>query len=213
MKKITIVILLLSVGLSSVNAQEKINSLVKNSPFHFIGNTFHMSYEKSFAIDKSVNISGGFHLNSENMHFPWNSEQEIGWAGELQVRKYLLNFKKSNSGLSGVYVAPYAKGAYFRTEGSDDIALMGEYSENWVGEDYAPEESYVREIKNIQVGALMGVQVLFANVVSMELFLGGGVQFAEVVGSYQYFYDGDDNWGKSYTGVMPRIGFNIGVAL
>ena len=67
-----------------------------------------------------------------------------------------------------------------------------------------------KEIKNIQGGLLMGVQLLFGNVISLEMFLGGGIQYAEVEGFNSDYYNTSDM--KEYTGVIPRIGFNIGAA-
>ena len=209
MMKRIILLISLVLGILTSNAQEGVNTLIKNSPFHFFDGTFNMSYEKAISNSKSLNLSGGFHLQNNS----WNNKDEIGWTGELQIRKYLINFKKQESVLSGMFVAPYIKGSYFRTEGDDwwYVQQYGYYDidDVWIEEDgfYG---SYSKEVNNIQGGLLMGVQMLFGNVISLELFLGGGIQYADIEGvdSYSDMTDGI----KEYTGVVPRIGFNFGAA-
>ena len=208
MKKITLVFSLV-LGVLTSNAQDGVKALIKNSPFHFFDGTFNMSYEKAISNSKSLNFSGGFHLQDNS----WNSEDDIGWIGDLQLRKYLINFKKQESVLSGVYVAPYIKGAYFRSEGEDwwYVQENGYYDENnlWI-EEVGYYNSFSKEIKNIQGGLVMGAQLLFGDVISLEVFLGGGIQYAEVEGFNSDYYNASDI--KEYTGVIPRIGFNIGAA-
>lgn len=225
MKKITIAVLLLFVGFGSVNAQEEVNALIKNSPFHFIGNTFHMSYERVFDEDKSFNLSGGFHLSGYNwdndaemggvgsVYYDRNSE--IGWSGEIQIRKYIVNFKNSTSVLNGLYVAPYVKGSYFSEEYSYDNGyyMEGYYDEEdvWVSACYAEDiVDSDREVKSAQGGVVMGVQYLFVDALSLDFFVGGGVKYAESSGGEAYWAD-DTIWDRAYSGVLPKVGFNIGV--
>ena len=47
-----------------------------------------------------------------------------------------------------------------------------------------------------------------SDIVSLELFLGGGMQYAD---SDKNYYSGFYQI-KGYTGVVPRIGFNVGVS-
>ncbi len=222
-------VLILAVGLGSINAQEKVNSLVKNSPFHFIGNTFHMSYEKAFAKNKSINVSGTFHLSGYNSDndaklgavepaYYSDRDSEIGWSGEVQLRKYIFDFKRSTSSLSGVYVAPYVKGSYFSEEYSYDngyyIDSYYDAEGAWVSSCFAEDivESD-REVKSMQAGIIMGVQYLFSDILSLELFLGGGVKYAEFSGAKGGYWMDDTIWDRAYSGVLPRMGFNVGIAL
>ena len=69
-----------------------------------------------------------------------------------------------------MFVAPYIKGSYFRTEGSDwwYVQEYGYYDVDdvWIEEDgfYG---SYSKEVNNIQGGLLMGVQMLIGNIISL----------------------------------------------
>ena len=98
-------------------------------------------------------------------------------------------------------MAPFFKGSYFDITYNDDI---------W----YPQEGEYIMEtyeIKSVQGGVLMGVQYVIKDAISIEFYLGGGVQYSEVEGNdgnWRY----DSSWGRGYKGVIPKIGFNIGAA-
>ena len=80
-KLISIVVILLLFCYSYSQAQ--VNSLIKNSPFHFFDGTFNLSYEKSLANKKSINLSGGFHLVENG----WNDQKHAS------LDKYKSYFK------------------------------------------------------------------------------------------------------------------------
>ena len=202
MKKITLLAIIL-LAITTINAQD---ILLKNSPFHFADATFKMSIEKELSDDKSINLSGSVHLVEDG----WNYEDEKGLAAEIQLRKYVLNFKNSDSKLNGVYVAPYGRLSYFRMHDTyrdwyyeyDDL---GNYSE-WTVETTVNASS-----KSGQAGVVMGVQYIMSDVILFDFFFGGGVQYAVEAGNR--FRNHHDIGAKFYTGVLPKIGFNFGVKL
>ena len=207
MKKIVLLaFLFLSFG--TVHSQDK---LIKVSPFHFFDGTFNMSLEKS--CEKSgytINLSGGLHLVEESL-YDMNNGNEEGATAEVQLRKYVLNFKNSESKLSGVYVAPYAKLSYFHMEDNyTDWYYEYDDAGNYI--DWS-EESYVNaSSKSGQAGVVMGVQYIMSDVLVFDFLLGGGVQYAVEAGNRNTDrYDG--SFARFYTGVMPKIGFNFGVKL
>ena len=189
------------------------NSIIKVSPFHFFDATFNMSYEKSISSDKSINLNGGFHLRDRD-YISYGETESVGWTGEIQLRKYLVEY---NSDLSGIFVAPFFKGSYFDITYNDDIWYVIQesyYDDNGIW--YPQEGEYIMEtsndeIKSVQGGVLMGVQYVIKDAISIEFYLGGGVQYSEVEGNdgnWRY----DSSWGRGYKGVIPKIGFNIGAA-
>ncbi|MBT7896714.1 MAG: DUF3575 domain-containing protein [Flavobacteriales bacterium] len=182
----------------------QVNSLIKNSPFHFFDGTFHLSYEKVLLNKKSINLSGGFHLVENGWN---NNNHQIGWTGELQVRKYLSKNIDLNQ-LEGFYVSPYFKGGYFRFD--DDYGYyLAQYDENnnYIEDIWYPYgNSY--EIKNYQLGLIMGYQFIFSDAISLEFLLGGGVQYADVNRNLS----SNTPFDKSYTGVVPKVGFNFGAS-
>ena len=203
MKKVVLVAFaLLSFG--TVNSQEK---LIKVSPFHFFNGTFNMSLEKSCEESEyTVNLSGGIHLVEDGLNY----DNSKGATAEVQLRKYVLNFKNSESNLSGVYVAPYARLSYFHMEDTyTDWYYEYDDAGNYI--DLAEESSVVASSKSGQAGVVMGAQYIMSDVLVFDLFLGGGLQYAVEAGNRKTNrYDGS---ARFYTGVMPKIGFNFGVKL
>jgi hypothetical protein len=180
------------------------NTLIKNSPFHFFDGTFHLSYERVITNNKSLNISGGFHFRGENFYH--NMQEDVGWNGEIQLRRYLISFD-SDLVLNGVYFAPYFKGGYFKYK--EMSYWYVNYDSNGDPYDVLYPELF-SEIKNYQGGVIMGVQILLKEIIAFDLFLGGGIQYADI--NRDNFYNSNNGiWGRSYSGVVPRVGLNIGV--
>ena len=172
-----------------------------------------MSYEKAISSDKSINLNGGFHLRDRD-YINYGETESVGWTGEIQLRKYLV---ECNSDLSGIFVAPFLKGSYFDITYNEDVWYV--IQESYYDDDgtwYPQEGEYIMEtsndeIKSVQGGVLMGVQYIIKDAISIEFYLGGGVQYSEVEGNYgNWRYD--SSWGRGYKGVIPKIGFNIGAA-
>ena len=210
MKKTGILLFIITL-FSTVQAQE---SLIKVSPFHFFNATFNMSFEKKITSDKSINLSGGFHLRDRD-YISYGEGDAVGWTGEFQLRKYLVKY---NSDLSGIFVAPFFKGSYFDITYNDDIWYVTE--ESYYDADgiwYPQEGEYIMEtsndeIKSVQGGVLMGVQYVIKDVISLEFYLGGGIQYSEVEGNSEDNWRYDSSLGRGYNGVIPKIGFNVGAA-
>lgn len=202
MKKAVLVVFAL-LSFSLVKSQEK---LMKVSPFHFADATFNMSLEKEIGGDKSVNLTGGIHLVEDG----WNYDNEKGLTAEIQLRKYVMNFKKSESKLNGVYVAPYGRLSYFRM---NDTYYDWYYEYDDLGNyiDWREETSVIASSKSGQAGVVMGVQYIISDVVLVDFFLGGGLQYSIEAGNRDDRYYGDNF--RFYTGVLPKIGFNFGVKL
>tara|TARA_B000000532_G_C18877345_1_gene411358 strand:- start:4031 stop:4576 length:546 start_codon:yes stop_codon:yes gene_type:complete len=181
--------------------------LLKNSPFHFVDATFKMSVEKELSDNKSVNLSGAIHLVEDG----WNDDLARGIACELQIRKYVMGFKSSESSLSGVYIAPFGNLSYYR---------MSETYYNWYYEydefgnyiNWREETKVDASSKIIQAGILMGTQYIFSNVILLDLYLGGGIQYSIEKGNRNPVNHGGSGF-RFYTGVIPKIGFNVGVKL
>ena len=189
-------------GFTILNAQD---ILLKNSPFHFVDATFNLGIEKELDGNKSVNYSGGIHLTEDG----WNYEDEIGLTAEIQLRKYVLKFKNSESNLNGIYVSPFGMLSYFKMNHTYRV-LYHEYDDLGNSIDSWDEENSVTASSKIgQAGIVMGVQYVMSNVLVFDFFLGGGIQYSVEAGNrISTNYD-----ARFYTGVIPKIGFNFGVKL
>ncbi len=217
MKKSTLLALLV-LAISTVNAQD---ALVKISPFHFIDGTFLTSYERSFSEVNSYLISGGYNL-AEN-------GDEYGWMGELQIRKYVLRpsiNSSSDSPLAGVYAGFYGNGKYFLQQHITYLSgwevepyQTENYDENgnFIGTTYhqgsgyySKEEKQEYDVKQIEVGVIMGMQIILSGNFSVDFFLGGGLRSSEIDNKPQgvEFY----SFERGYTGIVPKIGFDVGIS-
>ena len=197
-------LILLFFGFISLKAQQVI---LKNSPFHFIDGTFKMSIEKEISKNKSIDLSGDIHLVEDG----WNYDNSKGIAAEIQIRKYVISFNNSNYSLNGIYVSPFAKASYFRMSHTDynwiyDYDSFGNLID-W-REDYTVDASS----KSVQAGILMGSQYVLNDVIAFDFYLGGGVQYSKEAGNRSQSNFGG-NGLRFYSGVIPKIGFNIGVKL
>ena len=199
------------IGFTTINAQDLINKkdlLFKNSPFHFAEATFKISIEKELSENESINISGSIHLEEDG----WNDHLANGVACELQHRKYVMRFKNLESSLNGVYVAPFGGLSYYR---------MSETYYNWYYEydefnnyiDWRQEIKVNASSKLIQAGIIMGTQYIFSNVILLDFFIGGGIQYAREAGNRNQINNNGGSGIRFYTGVIPKIGFNVGVKL
>jgi hypothetical protein len=162
------------------------DALLKVSPFHLIDGTFYSSYERIVGNDRSLYLAGGYRLSDNG--------DDKGWMGELQIRKYLFRLKSASTNqslLSGFYSGLYGNGKYFS--------------------EYDKYDSFTEdfEIKQIEGGVIMGLQLVFHKKLSVDFFLGGGLRVSEITGDREY----DELFSpRGYTGIVPKIGFEVGVA-
>lgn len=171
------------------------STLVKISPFHLLDGTFYTSIEKNLNNDRTIYLAGGYRLSDNG--------DDIGWMGELQIRKYLFRFTKSqslgDSPFSGIYGGLYGNGKYF-----SEFVDNHYYADN---DYYYYPEHY--EIKQLEGGVMMGIQMVFHKKLSLDFFVGGGLRASEISNNYNrtpYFPE------RGYTGVVPKVGFEVGVS-
>jgi hypothetical protein len=192
MKKIT---LFLSFAIISSFASAQ-DALVKVSPFHFADGTIYTTYERSLSNNNSFALSGGYRLSDNG--------DEYGWMGELQLRKYVFKpaiNKSSESPLAGVYAGLYLNGKYF----------VENYNSSYRNNDQYINRDHDFDIKQIEGGVLMGIQIVFSEKMSLDLFFGGGLRGSQIDNKPLGldFYNPE----RGYTGIVPKVGFDIGISL
>ena len=197
------------------------DALVKISPFHFVDGTFHATYERALTNNNSFALSWGYNLTENG--------DEYGWMGQLQLRKYVFKpavNSSSDSPLAGVYAGLYGNGKYFVQQYDRYVSTWevepyyeSNYDENgdFTGSTYHPGTGYSSErkideyeVKQIEGGVVMGFQMIFAKNLSLDLFVGGGLRSSVIDNkpSELEFYAPD----RGYTGIVPKIGFDIGIS-
>ena len=185
--------------------------LIKISPFHFLDGTFYLSYEKMLKNDNSYSLSAGYNLTD-------NGDQ-YGWMGELQLRRYVVKPKINNSSdspLAGIYAGIYANSKYFlqQDEWYNDSWIIEPYYDiegNYVnGEGYSYEivkQEY--DIKQIEGGVLLGLQMIFSYNFTFDFFIGGGLRVSDIDNKpINLLFNSLE---RGYTGIVPKIGLELGI--
>jgi hypothetical protein len=178
-------------------------SVFKVSPLHFFQNTMKVGLER-FNKDHSGSflIAIGGKMGRDEGSSNVSSYQ--GFSGELQLRKYVKPMQRNNTDAyyHGVFGALYAQGGSFSGEATKDGYRTKEHIGNYGG------------------GFMIGYQKTLWDVIFLEGYVGGGVQFADRVvkerdpastSVFDVEYSGVLH--PAFQGIMPKIGFTIGLAL
>lgn len=194
------------VPVSPIKTDGDIKNIVKISPFHFAEGTFLLSYERMLAENKSsIMFSAGIH--SKDSYYYYSSGQqrfpEFGFQEELQFRLYVIQpqaYSRNDRGFwyfKGFYAGPYLQHRYLqRTVSNWD----------WVLQIYRQENESLNEVAG---GVLLGVQLAIGNRFFMDFYTGGGVK--QSFTNLTQFSPGIGQPG--YSGVIPKIGFQIGIGI
>lgn len=185
-------------------ASNPIKGSIKIAPFDFLANTLTAGVEKSVGTKSSIQILGSFIMKNTGNEFDISS---IGGAGEFQFRKYLL---KSQQNLNGLYTGMFLKYLYLQSESFDN------YNYNYSNPQ--PPQKHPTVLQQISGGFIAGYQVVLAETVVFDFYLGGGMKVSSADYSYnnQYYqYGRRDNISviyRNYSGIFPKAGATIGIA-
>lgn len=199
-------------------AEPPSRTVFKLSPQHFTVSSlkagierFNPHYSGSF----SIMITGRLEKEKD----PFDNTGYNGLGAELQFRKYISPMKARTSKAGnhfhqGVYGALYLQGGFFNSSYSDSY---DSYDPN-TGAPTQIWYQYEQNISNGGLGFTIGYQKTVWQVVFLEAFIGGGIQFAgeEVTGYKPSPVMFDTSGGitdPAYEGIMPKIGVNIGIGL
>jgi hypothetical protein len=192
-------------------------SIVKLSPQHFTENSLKAGLERfnmNHSLSVAVFITGRMEKNEDS----YVGEGYDGLAGELQVRKYIspmktVTSKKNRTFNQGIYGAVYLQGGTYSGD------FRGEYSYYDANGAWVTGVSYDYEdhVGNWGGGFTIGYQRTLWQVIFVEAFIGGGLQFSDriITGKKpdeSYFYY-DSILDPYYRGILPKFGVNIGIGL
>jgi len=207
-------------SLSAQETEPLSRTVFKLSPQHFTHNALKVGVERfnpTHSGSVALFITTRLDNNEDN---PFDREGYNGLAGELQFRKYISPMKermskKGNVYHQGVYGAAYLQGGSYSGEFADQYSTYDPTTGM-----YTPTTTYnyKENIGNWGVGFTIGYQKTLWQVVFLEAFIGGGIQFANRITSGEmpdsnsyYYYSGITDPG--YKGILPKIGLNIGLGL
>ena len=174
--------------LATANSPET-RSLLKMSVSQFTRNTFQMGYERFTNPTTSFYLAAGLNFEDSDNNKTW------GIRTEAQMRFHVFTVIKPKMS-HRLYFAPYILNHYFETE-----KMM--YDNN--GNYFWQTDSF----DAVGGGMLFGWSFSFANRVNLDIYSGGGVRKTfNYDNTNMYFNDGVFDYG--YTGIVPRLGIDIG---
>jgi hypothetical protein len=195
----------LSAQWDSVKTQEPINNILKISPFHFVEGTFLLSYERMLSSDQTSSLMLSLGLHSRETYD--QPEPSFGTVEELQYRYYVAPPQNQGVGggdffyFKGFYAGPFV---YHRYRSQTRTVF------DWILQSNVDVNEQVNEMAG---GVLLGVQVALGNRFFIDFYTGGGVKKSfGVVGDPSQ--DAPRNAvDVGYNGVIPKIGFQIGIGI
>lgn len=193
-------------------------TIFKLSPQHFIHNSLKAGIER---FNKTHSGSFVFFVTGrlENEDNAFDREGYDGLAGEIQFRKYISPMKvrtskKNNIFHQGIYGAAYLQGGSYSGKFSESQAVYDPVTGQYIQQS---QYTYKESIGNYGFGFTIGYQKTLWQVVFLEAFVGGGIQFADrvITGNKPEpgFFDYSGIADPGYKGILPKIGLHIGIGL
>ncbi len=196
--------LLISLGfVGNVAAQEtEIHEPKKRDNYFYVGpfdlflNTLQLGYERKLKNHNTIAFTGSFRLSKKDEII-----NRLGGSGEFQYRVNLLYNKEAISAVAKkystfAYFAPYLQ---YRYEEITDPVFDGD-------SQALQKTTYV----NSGFGGLgFGFRLTaLENRFCLNLYAGGGLKYSDVHGDKRYA----DFMEAGYTGIAPKVAFQIGIA-
>ncbi len=211
MKKIAL-FLFFAMSLSVASAQTSDSTYYKNhfyiNPFDLFFKTFQVTYERDVTKSKnSIAFTGGVLLEKSNNAF------ELGFNTELQYRINVFDYSTSKRGFqSNVFFAPYLQFRYIEHESTDELTSYAMYDPNNPNaKPVTVIDSRDANLRGYGVGVLMGLKSsAFNNRFCFGVYGGGGAKYTDVKGSQTVF--GSSLVDENYTGITPKLGFQMGIS-
>jgi hypothetical protein len=207
--KYLLIYLFVSLTFSGISQEEfKYLNVFKLSPIEFANSEFQFSYERYFNNRKSsIIITPSILLKDQG------EESFSGVQAMVQYRLYLTHLQKGiHKTLQmhniGFYGGPYVLG----------LTYQEDYSSGYFDLDRNEfiNKLYHKDIKAIEGGAIMGIQLDITERIVLDMFVGGGIRYANVDDDIlldqpddNYFYY--DVFDVEYTGVKPKLGLQLGI--
>jgi hypothetical protein len=193
-------------------------SVIKLSPQHFTDNSLKAGIErfnKTHTTSIALLVTAKLEKDEDGFaQYGYN-----GLAGELQFRKYvrpmkMITTKKNRLFHQGIYGAAYVQAGSYSGEFNGYYFARDPITGTF-GTPY--NYDYKESTGNWGFGFTMGYQRTLWEVIFLEAFLGGGIQFSDriltgLTPPANYFGD-ELITDPAYKGIMPKIGLNIGLGL
>lgn len=191
--------------------------LIKVSPQHFIASTLQVGIEHfNTDFSKSWNFSIGLRNQGNNQNS--YSDEVRGGEIDLQFRRYVrplqqFSSRKNRTYSQGVYFGPFINGGFYTVDDLNTYTwTYRDINGQLITETSSNGGKY--ETQHFAAGFTIGLQRTFWEVLTLDAFVGGGLRatnFTLIAGDRNDIYNGLLDPG--FTGIFPRIGFKVGIAL
>jgi len=175
--------------LATANSPETKNVL-KMSVSQFTHSTFQMGYERFIAPTTSLYLAPGLSFEDSDNTKTW------GVRAEAQMRFHVftvINPKNSHR----LYFAPYIMNQYFETENK-----IYDNNGNYMWQTDAFDA--------VGGGMLFGWSFTFASRINLDIYTGGGLRKTFGYDENSNIYTSEGIYDYSYSGIVPRLGIDIG---
>lgn len=186
-------------------------SVVKLSPFHFF--------------DRSIQLNGEFFKENYKTSLvtgftgTYRDDKEVsdqGFALEFQVRHYPRSFKVDTSR----WVENGANGFYFGISVSAGSNVYKSKSEYYSSSYNVSTRSTTANSHWITPSVLLGYQVVVWEAMYLDFYVGGGIKMNDVKKSTsvpgvnpELEMTNGSIFSRYYKGILPKLGFTLGVGL
>ncbi len=175
--------------LATANSPEYRN-ILKMSVSQFTRSTFQMGYERFINPNTSFYLTAGLTFQDSDY------EKVFAVRNEAQMRFHVFTIIKPKES-HRLYFAPYLMNQYFETE----------------TQVYDNNGNYFWQTDTFDAfggGMLFGWSFSFANRINLDIYTGGGLRKTFNYDGDENTYYNDDIFDYGYSGIVPRLGIDIG---
>lgn len=172
--------------LPTANSREMKN-IFKMSASMFVRNTFQIGYERFLDPGTSLYLSSGLTVSDTESDDSW------GIITEAQMKFHVYTLVKPNRS-HRLYFAPYLQNHYMDTR-------------QQVYDMYGYKTWYDDTFDAFGGGMLFGWSYSFANRINLDIYTGGGLRKSFGYEDNTYW---NDIWDYRRSGIIPRLGIDIG---
>ncbi len=198
--------------------QKSVN--IKLSPQHLLFFPQQWGASAEVFLNGKHSIGGNLYYvnNHNNLVFEENKHQGIG--GGIIYRYYPFEFITKKSAVQkGFYVSPFLQSEYLKIKFTSikyQTPIINNNG-NTTGYNVNPQE---QTIFSLQTGLTMGYQWTWWNFFVFDIYAGLGYRYANstLTSNDKFYYPVSENHtlyrfiDKSYSGILPKLGFQIGFA-
>lgn len=159
------------------------------SASQFTQSTFQIGYERFFDPNTSFFLAGGLKFQDSDY------EKSFGVRTEVQMKFHVYTVIKPKVS-HRLYFAPYLVNQYMETEGE-------------VYDNYGNYTWQTDTFDEFGGGMLFGWSYSFANRINLDIYSGGGLQKTFNYDENTNYYS-DGIFEDGYSGIVPRLGIDIG---